>query len=82
LRDYSPVEAVAADLVALALDAPDSGIVNVCSGKPVSVRSLVESWLRKGGSSMMLDLGHFPYPDYEPFAFWGSRRRLDRALGR
>jgi dTDP-6-deoxy-L-talose 4-dehydrogenase (NAD+) len=80
LRDYSPVETVAADLVTLALNAPDSGIVNVCSGKPISVRSLVERWLRGHGSSMKLDLGHFPYPDYEPFAFWGSRRRLDRAL--
>jgi dTDP-6-deoxy-L-talose 4-dehydrogenase (NAD+) len=80
LRDYSPVETVAADLVSLALDAPDSGIVNICSGKPISVRALVESWLRERGSPMKLDLGHYPYPDYEPFAFWGSRRRLEEAL--
>jgi dTDP-6-deoxy-L-talose 4-dehydrogenase (NAD+) len=28
---------------------------------------------------MALNLGHYPYPDYEPFRFWGSTRKLERA---
>jgi dTDP-6-deoxy-L-talose 4-dehydrogenase (NAD+) len=27
-----------------------------------------------------MNLGHYPYPDYEPMAFWGNRRRLDQIL--
>jgi hypothetical protein len=23
-----------------------------------------------------LSLGRYPYPDYEPFAFWGSAKKL------
>jgi nucleoside-diphosphate-sugar epimerase len=76
LRDYLPVAEVARYLVRLALDAPTDGIVNVCSGHPVSVRSLVEGWLRAQCWEMELELGHFPYPDYEPLAFWGDPARL------
>lgn len=81
LRDYSPVEDVAASLVALALRQADIGMVNVCSGKPVSVRALVERWLRENGWKIELVLGHYDYPDFEPMAFWGDRRKLDAFLG-
>lgn len=80
LRDYLPVEAVARNLVALAVDTPPAGVVNVCSGVPVSVRSLVEGWIRDSGATMALELGHYPYAAHEARAFWGSRAKLDRLL--
>jgi nucleoside-diphosphate-sugar epimerase len=80
LRDFLPVQRVAELLVALALDAPGSGTVNVCSGRPISVRSLVEAWRGAYGWEMALDLGRHPYPDYEPMEFWGSSARLQRLL--
>ncbi len=80
LRDYLPVAEVARYLVTLALRQADAGIVNVCSGKPVSVRSLIEDRLRENGWTIELNLGHFPYPDYEPMAFWGNRAKLNRLL--
>ena len=80
LRDFLPVKDVAASLVALALRQADIGVVNVCSGKPASVRTLVEGWLQENGWNMELDLGHYDYPDYEPMAFWGNRGKLDTFL--
>lgn len=82
LRDYLPVEEAAADLVALALHGGDNGVVNVCSGQPISVRELAEGVVRNHGSTISLNLGHFPYPEYEPMAFWGDRTKLDHCLGR
>jgi len=79
-RDYLPVTEVARLLVALATNGRDNGIVNVCSGQPISVRALVERWLEENHWSIALGLGHYPYPDYEPMAFWGDRRKLDRCL--
>ena len=81
LRDYLPVSEVARRIVDLAIRQPDAGVVNICSGRPTSVRSLIERLLAAHGSSMVLDLGSFPYPDYEPMAFWGSRVRIDELLG-
>jgi dTDP-6-deoxy-L-talose 4-dehydrogenase (NAD+) len=82
LRDYLPVEEAAGYLVELAMNGRDNGVVNVCSGRPVSVRELVEGVVARHGSSIELNLGYFPYPEYEPMAFWGDRRKLDHCLGR
>lgn len=76
LRDYLPVAEAATSLVSLALGLQNIGIINVCSGKPTSVRSLVEGWLRENSWSIDLNLAYYPYPDYEPMAFWGRRDKL------
>jgi nucleoside-diphosphate-sugar epimerase len=75
LRDYMPVEQVAAALVRLIEHPECDGIVNICSGKPVSVRNLVETFVASKGKQIRLKLGHYAYPDYEPMAFWGVRSR-------
>lgn len=81
LRDYLPVEEVARLLVNLAIAQRDIGAINICSGKPISVRRLVEKWLRENNWEIDLNLGYYPYTDYEPMAFWGNRKRLDAILG-
>ena len=81
LRDYLPVSTVARHLVALATKHCDAGIVNVCAGQPISVRSLVEDWISQHGWTIVPELGRYPYPDYEPMAFWGSARKLNALVG-
>jgi dTDP-6-deoxy-L-talose 4-dehydrogenase (NAD+) len=80
LRDYLPVEQAADHLVALAGKGREHGIVNVCSGQPVSVRSLVEGWIAANAWTIGLDLGRFPYSAHEPMAFWGDAAKLKRCL--
>jgi dTDP-6-deoxy-L-talose 4-dehydrogenase (NAD+) len=80
LRDYLPVEEVARAIVFLAGRQGNPGCINVCAGKPISVRTLVEGWIAENGWEIALNLGHYPYPDYEPMAFWGDRDRLDAIL--
>ena len=79
-RDYLPAPEQARLIVALATKDRDHGIVNVCSGKPITVRALVEGWVRENGWTIELELGHYPYPEYEPMEFWGDRTKLDRCL--
>lgn len=80
LRDYLPIRDVARYLVILALKQQDIGLINICSGKPQSVRALVEQWLVENNWDIKLNLGHYPYPDYEPMAFWGDRQKLNALL--
>lgn len=75
LRDYLPVSEVACRIVRLAMAQSNIGVVNVCSGKPISVRRLVEQWLNENNWDIQLNLGYYPYPDYEPMAFWGSKKK-------
>jgi dTDP-6-deoxy-L-talose 4-dehydrogenase (NAD+) len=80
LRDYLPVTEVARLLVELSLDLRGHGIVNVCSGRPMSVRSLVEGWIREYGWRIVPKFGAQPYPEHEAMAFWGDRTKLARCL--
>lgn len=78
LRDYLPVAEVARRLVTL-LEHPEcDGVVNVSSGEPISVRSLVEEYLVKCGADIHLNRGYYPCPDYEPMAFWGGSKIFKR----
>ncbi len=76
LRDYLPVQEVARALATLLEHPGMTGVTNICSGRPVSVRSLVEQRIRESGSSLRMNLGVLPYPPYEAMAFWGDATRL------
>ncbi len=54
--------------------------INCCSGKPISVKDLVEGRLKERGCSMKLNLGYYPYPDYEPMSFWGDKAKLSSLI--
>jgi dTDP-6-deoxy-L-talose 4-dehydrogenase (NAD+) len=71
LRDYLNVESAAQKFVELFHNTGE-GTYNICNGRPISIRTLVENHLRKRNADMELELGFYPYPDYEPMAFWGE----------
>lgn len=72
LRDYLPISTVANKLANLLEDPKITGITNICSGAPISVRNLVENRVKELGANIKLNFGIYPYPDYEPMAFWGQ----------
>lgn len=80
LRDYLPVTELAKYLVTLALMNRENGIVNICSGIPISIRNLVLKWLEENKWSINPNFGYYPYPDYEPMAFWGNNKKLKQIL--
>jgi len=70
LRDYLSVESVAQKLLEL-FESNYEGAFNICSGRPVAIKNLVENRIREKASSIKMNLGYYPYPDYEPMNFWG-----------
>lgn len=76
LRDYLPVKNVAEYIVKSALQQRVTGVINCCSGQPISVRMFVERFMQSHNYKLKLNLGHYPYPDYEPMAFWGNNQKL------
>ncbi len=81
LRDYLPVQAVA-DISAALLEYTNSGgIFNCASGRGITVKELVETYAEQRGASIEFNYGHYPYPDYEPMAFWGGVDKLSQVIG-
>lgn len=76
LRDFLPVETVADILVELLLQNKSYGAVNIGTGTPISVLTIVEHWLTLKNNDMTLNLGVYPYPAYEPMEFWADSTKL------
>jgi nucleoside-diphosphate-sugar epimerase len=80
IRDFLPVETVAGYIAKISQQSTYSGIINCCSGQPVSVRKFVENYLKEKGATIQLNLGFYKYPQYEPLAFWGDNTKLNKIL--
>lgn len=82
IRDFLPVEQVAQNIVAIALQQNAEGIFNCCSGIPVKIKDLVKDYAAKKNSSIKFNLGYYPYPDYEAMEFWGDATKLKSIINR
>jgi len=80
LRDYLSVMDAARAICKISMLGRDNGVVNICSGAPISVRSLVERWIGDNGWSIKLNRGYYPYPTHEPMAFWGSVEKMNSLI--
>lgn len=75
-RDYLPVKEVAVNIVSIAMQNKVQGIINCCSAKPVAIKDLVQQYLADKKQTIKLNLGFYPYTDYEPMKFWGDNSKL------
>lgn len=82
VRDYLPVEKVAENIVKIALQQNIAGIINCCSGKGITVKEFVRNYLKEKNKSITLNLGYYPYADFEPMSFWGGDAKLKSIINR
>jgi nucleoside-diphosphate-sugar epimerase len=80
LRDYLPVQKVAQNIIGVSLQESVHGIFNCSSGEPISVKEFVKDYIEKNNYNIEMKLGVYPYPDYEPMAFWGDNRKISKIL--
>lgn len=80
LRDYMDIKDVVKYLYLLSQNMNRSDIINVASGKPVSVRKLVENICRERDADIELELGFYTYSKFESMAFWADITKLNRIL--
>ena len=72
-RDYVTLDDISSCFLRAINDHSQSRILNCCSGNPITVKSLVDKWIKKSQSDIRLDCGYYPIPDYEPLSFWGIK---------
>ncbi len=64
LRDYLPVKKVGEYISEISIQNEIESIINCCSGKPISIKKLVEEHLKKKDKQIKLNFGYYPYLDY------------------
>ena len=80
IRDFLPVETVARNIIKIANQNVITGIINCCSGTPVTVKQFVENYLTTNKKCIKLNLGYYPYSDIEPMEFWGDDSKLNKII--
>lgn len=80
VRDYLPVEEVASIIATAAMQEQVCGVINCCSGKPVTIKEFVQDYCKRKNITIQLNFGYYPYPDYEPMVFWGDTSKLKRLM--
>jgi nucleoside-diphosphate-sugar epimerase len=77
IRDYLHVDDAASALIAL-LRQGASGVFNVCSGEPVTVRRIMQMIGEEIGCPELIRFGAIPYRNWEPPFICGDSSRLRR----
>lgn len=72
LYDYLPVQELARQIVAASLQDQFTGIINCCSGEPLSLGEMAERFIRENGLKIRLDYGAFPDRPYDSPGVWGD----------
>lgn len=57
-----------------------SGIINCCSGQPISLAERVESFIKENGLNIQLDYGAFPDRPYDSPCVYGDNSKIKSIL--
>lgn len=76
LYDFIQVEELARQIAAASTQSQIQGIINCCTGQPVSLRDKVEQFIAENRFSIRPDYGAFPDRPYDSPGVWGDAGRI------
>lgn len=70
-----------AELIAAAITQTEvAGVINCCTGKPVSLADRVEAFIKERGLGIKLEYGAFPDRPYDSPCVYGDTTKIDKIL--
>ena len=78
--DFISVQELARQIAYCATQTEVDGIINCCTGKPVSLAEQVESFIRDRHLQIRLQYGAFPDRPYDSPAIWGDPEKINRIM--
>ena len=81
LYDFIKVDELAEQIVAVASQTEVDGVINCCSGKPVSLAEKMEEFIEEHHLKIRLDYGAFPDREYGSPAIWGNPDKNQKIMG-
>lgn len=80
LYDFITVEELASQIVATALQDKYQGIINCCSGNPVSLGERAEQFIKENNLKIKLQYGAFPDRPYDSPGVWGDATVINKIM--
>ncbi len=79
--DFISIEGLAEQIVAASTQTEIKGIINCCSGNPISLAQRVEEFIKENNFKIKLEYGVFPDRKYDSPAVWGDNTKIQNILG-
>lgn len=80
LYDFTPVDQLARMIAATVMQDEVLGVINCCSGKPVSLADQIESFIRDNELNIELQYGVFPDRPYDSPGVWGDATKINQIM--
>lgn len=78
--DYIEINELAKQIAAVAMQKDVKGIINCCSGKPVSIKEQVEYFIKLHNLSIKPDFGKYPSRPYDSPCIYGDNTKIRRIM--
>lgn len=78
--DFLPIEELARQISAVVMQDKVSGIINCCSGEPVSLSERIEGFIAENELDITLEYGTFPDRPYDSPGVWGDATKINMIL--
>lgn len=80
--DFITIDQLAEQISYSIMQTEVTGIINCCSGQPVSLKDKVEEFLAKNNFKIKLNYGAFPERPYDSPGIWGSNKKINQILNK
>lgn len=80
--DFITVTELAHQIACVASQKEVTGIINCCSGKPISLAERVEQYIAEHGLKIKLEYGAYPDRPYDSPCIYGDVTKIDKILSR
>jgi Nucleoside-diphosphate-sugar epimerases len=81
MYDFIHVKELSRQLSAAVLQTEVAGIINCCTGKPVSLAEQVEKFIRENNLKIKLKYGAYPDRPYDSPTEWGNADKIKKIMG-
>ena len=78
--DFISVDELARQIAAIVDQTEVNGVINACTGEPMSLAERVEAYIRDNGLNITLEYGAFPDRPYDSPGVWGDPTKIRRIL--
>lgn len=80
--DFISVDTLAEQIAACLMQTEVDGIINCCTGQPMTLAEKVESFIREHNYSIKLNYGAFPDRPYDSPGVWGDAEKINRIMNK
>ncbi|MNW52063.1 dTDP-6-deoxy-L-talose 4-dehydrogenase (NAD(+)) [compost metagenome] len=78
--DFITVDELARQISLSVLQNRVNGVINCCSGQPISLKEMVEHFLKENHYKIKLEYGAFPDRPYDSPAIWGNNNKIQQII--